>query len=70
MERIDVSSSNVKSVGYDGESSTLEVEFNNGYLYHYTQVPSEIHNKFMSASSKGKFVNIFLKNRFPTERLR
>ncbi|MBY5033864.1 KTSC domain-containing protein [Streptococcus gallolyticus] len=36
MQRQYVSSSNVRSVGW--EDSTLEVEFNNGSIYHYHNV--------------------------------
>jgi KTSC domain len=33
MERQPVSSSNLKSVGYDPRSRTLEIEFHNGGVY-------------------------------------
>lgn len=36
MQRQYVSSSNVRSVGW--ENNTLEVEFNNGSIYHYHNV--------------------------------
>jgi hypothetical protein len=39
MERHSVTSSNVKSIGYDASSSTLEVEFNSGGIYQYYSVP-------------------------------
>lgn len=39
MNRNPVSSSNVKSVGYDSESSRLEVEFHHGGIYQYYGVP-------------------------------
>ena len=55
MERTPVTSSSLCSVGYDTESSTLEIEFNNGRLYRYSGVPAEEHQGLMSASSQGTY---------------
>lgn len=35
MERTSVTSSNINSIGYDADSQTLEIEFNNGAVYEY-----------------------------------
>jgi hypothetical protein len=43
MERQLVQSSNVYSVGYDAEKRRLEVEFVNGGVYEYLDVPPEKH---------------------------
>lgn len=55
MHRQTVISSNLSSVGYDSKSSTLEIEFLNGSVYQYENVPSVIYNGLMSASSKGQY---------------
>jgi hypothetical protein len=55
MERQHVNSSNLKSVGYDPETKTLEIEFLNGGLYQYDNVPESIYNGLMSASSHGQY---------------
>jgi hypothetical protein len=36
---------------------TLEVEFKNGAIYQYYNVPVYIHQEFMEAVSKGGFIN-------------
>lgn len=56
MERSPVSSSNVESVGYDEESETLEVEFKNGALYQYFDVPQGAYNGLVSADSIGAYL--------------
>lgn len=61
MERIPVQSSSVSSVGYDRDSSTLEIEFLNGSVYQYFGVPESIYNGLMNAPSKGKFLDQFVK---------
>lgn len=56
MERQTVSSSNIRSIGYDHSTSTLEVEFNNGRVYQYFSVSENIFNSLLSASSKGQYL--------------
>lgn len=65
MKRTPVTSSSLCSVGYDPESSTLEIEFNNGRLYQYSEVPAEEHQGLMSASSHGTYFNANIRNRYP-----
>lgn len=43
MERISVSSSNIKSIGYDQETETLEIEFNSKHIYQYYNIPFNIY---------------------------
>lgn len=57
-----VSSSNIKSIGYDKETSTLEVAFHGGATYQYNQVPEEIYMGLMSAGSIGRFFFQYVKN--------
>ena len=61
MERTPVSSSNLKSVGYDPKTSTLEVEFLNSGLYSYSNVPQSVYDGLMSASSHGSYFNTHVK---------
>lgn len=56
MERNPVSSSNVESVGYDEDSGTLEVEFKNGTLYQYFDVPQGTYDGLVSADSVGGYL--------------
>lgn len=55
MDRDPVSSSNLQSVGYDAESSTLEVEFHHGGIYQYYGVPESAYRALMSAGSVGSY---------------
>lgn len=70
MTRTVVASSNVRSVGYDPSSMTLEVEFHDGGVYQYRSVPGAIHAAFMGASSKGSYLASHIKNRYPTIKIR
>lgn len=69
MDRIEVSSSNIISVGYDEDSMTLEVEFIYGRLYQYYGVPEGVYQQFLSAESHGGFLNAYIRGKYPFERL-
>ncbi len=69
MERSFVSSSNLRSIGYDETLQVLEVEFNNGSVYQYRHVPEVIYLALMSASSQGQFFNHNIRNTFGYSRV-
>lgn len=69
MNKSKVASSTITSVGYDAPTQTLEVEFLNGYVYQYYGVPDNIHKALMQASSKGKFLYLYIKNGYPYSRV-
>jgi hypothetical protein len=70
MDRQRVRSSNVRSIGYDATSSTLEVEFNSGGLYQYSGVPETVYAALMRASSKGNYLNNHIKDRYHCQHVR
>jgi len=55
MDRLAVKSKNLKSVGYDEESMTLQVEFHRGGIYDYYPITSEGYMNLMNAPSKGQY---------------
>lgn len=61
MQRSSVVSSNLRSVGYDESSMTLEVEFNHGGIYQYSSVPQSVYNGLMSADSHGSYFDAHVK---------
>jgi hypothetical protein len=52
---VDVSSETIASVGYDKDSSTLEIEFASGGVYRYYGVPPSVHEALMAAGSHGRY---------------
>ncbi|MFJ5446993.1 KTSC domain-containing protein [Methylobacillus methanolivorans] len=55
MDRTPVASSNIGSIGYDPESSTLEIEFLNGSIYQYFDVNENVYTDLISAGSVGQY---------------
>jgi hypothetical protein len=65
MDRGQVESSNIVSVGYDAATMILEVEFISGAVWQYTGVSGNIFKAFMESDSLGKF---FMRNIKPNYR--
>ena len=64
MIRQTVSSSNIRSIGYDAKSQTLEIEFQDGDIYQYFSIPKSIYNALMSASSYGSYFHCYIKDQY------
>ena len=62
-------SSNIKSVGYEGDSKTLLVEFKNGSKYVYEDVPAELFEAFGKADSAGKFFFLNVRGKYKFSRM-
>lgn len=69
MKRAPVESSNLSSVGYDSSSSTLDIEFQEGAVYQYYDVPESVFRGLMAAPSKGKYFHQHIRDRFSYKQL-
>lgn len=64
MQHQPVSSSNIASIGYDQATQILEVEFLNGTVYQYFNVPLPVYEGVMGAGSHGTYLNAHIKNQY------
>lgn len=69
MLRLVVDSQSLRSVGYDARSSTLEVEFKNGTVYQYRDVPSQAYQELLRADSLGAHINQYIKGQYEFSRV-
>lgn len=60
--RVPVSSSKIASVGHDSEAKTLYVEFKNGHVYRYDDIPQKVYDGLMKAESHGTFFDDEIKD--------
>ncbi len=67
MERVEVQSSNVKAISF--HEGTLEVEFKNGGVYRYQDVPGEVFERMKSATSVGRFFNSEIRGQYTSEKI-
>ena len=66
--KINVNSSNIKSVDWDAK--TLEVDFHRGATYRYSEVPEEVFNQLINAQSVGKYFNGNIAKHYSSERIK
>ncbi|AIR68245.1 MULTISPECIES: KTSC domain-containing protein [Dickeya] len=69
MQRKRVSSTELFAVGYDSETSTLEVELLNGSLYQYKNVARMIYEELMASNAKARYYARYIRNSFPYDKL-
>lgn len=62
-------SASVAAAGYDPTTGTLRIRFIRGRTYDYLGVPAAAFAAFLSAPSKGRFVNLEIKPHYPVQRL-
>lgn len=67
MQRIPISSSTLKSAGYVG--GVLEIEFRDGSVYRYLNVPAEVAQAFMTSDSKGRHFVRFIRGHYEFEKM-
>ena len=64
IRMIPVDSSNIAAIGYSAVCRVLQVDFLTGRRYRYNNVPSQVFDSFLAASSKGRYLNSVIKSEF------
>jgi hypothetical protein len=70
MEWRELSSSAIARVAYDEESRTLSVEFRNGRVYEYFDLPRHVYEELLKAPSAGRFVTYNIKDVYRYKRVK
>jgi hypothetical protein len=65
---IPVESSNILSVGYEEETSSLYVNYPSG-TYKYNGVDKTVYESFLTSPSKGRFMNENIKGQYNYSRV-
>lgn len=66
---IPLKSSNLRSVSYDPDTKTLEVEFTNGNRYQYADVARATVDALIAAPSAGTFFHQHVRGAFKASKL-
>lgn len=64
-----VASSNLAAYGYDGQKHILAVQFTNGAIFHYADVPAEVALGFLVAGSKGTYYALTIRGKFHGQKM-
>lgn len=67
---ISVRSSNLKAVDFNPLTLTLTIQFRNGGVYEYYNVPQNVFDGLLAAPSKGRFHHRHIKERYPYTKIR
>ncbi|MDM8528926.1 KTSC domain-containing protein [Anaerolineales bacterium HSG24] len=65
----DVDSSMISGFGYDESKQVLEVKFNKGGTYRYTNVPKSVVEGLEDADSKGRYMHGYIIDQYPHQKL-
>jgi KTSC domain-containing protein len=68
MQRTPIKSTSIKSAGYS--EGILEIEFQDGSVYRYTDVPAEAAQAFMASDSKGRHFMEFIRDQYESEEVK
>ena len=58
----------IQHLSYDQAARELHVKFVGGGTYTYYDVPKSVYEAFRASSSKGTFLNSYIKNRYDFRR--
>ncbi len=70
LGREPVESSNLAAVGYDPLTHTLELEFRNGRVYQYYDVPEDLFLELMDAPSQGTYFNKRIRDQYEYKQIK
>lgn len=62
-------SSHVDAIRYEEDTQDCFVRFNDSSIYQYMDVPERTWSEFLDHPSKGRYVNVVLKNQFKYRRV-
>jgi hypothetical protein len=65
-----IQSSTIAWAEYNDATEEMEIKFHNGGVYIYSGVEKKTYQDFLDADSKGKFFSRFIKDKYPTKRVR
>jgi hypothetical protein len=69
IPREPVHSTAIGRVGYSKRRHVLEIEFVNGAIYRYLDVPSSVYRDLISAESKARFYDFNIKGKYRSARV-
>ncbi len=65
MQHVLVESTTLTSAGHDVRAAILELQFRNGAVYQYFDVPAGVYRDLLGAPSKGRYFNRNIRGRYP-----
>lgn len=70
LRHVVVNSTSIATIGFNQTRGVLEIQFVNGRRYRYVGVPKPIQQRFLRASSRGKFYHEFIRGQYRCTEIR
>ena len=65
-----VTSRGIVAIGYSKRLQILEIEFTNGAIYRYLEVPASVHRELMSHDSKARYYDENIRGKYRSVHVR
>lgn len=69
MNRQLVQSSNIRAIGYDPKTRVMQIQFHDGGVYDYADVPPSEHQALMTSKSIGGRFHSHIKSKYQSKRV-
>jgi hypothetical protein len=63
-------SSVINTMSYNAEAATLRIVYVSGMVYDYKNVPEKVYTAMKAATSKGTYLNRFIKGHYPFKKVK
>lgn len=70
IKRVPVESSAVATVGYSRKLRALEIEFRNGSIYRYLEVPADVYEGLLNARSKARYYDENIRRKYRSQHVK
>ncbi len=64
-----VASTMASAIGYDSESEVLQIEFNSGAVYQYSDMDEDTWDDLNSSNAVGRYYNQYIKGKYQSQRI-
>jgi hypothetical protein len=65
MNRRPITSSVIAELGYDRQTSIMDLKFTTGRVYRYFMIPASVFEAFLQSESIGRYFNKEIRDRYP-----
>ena len=70
IRRVPVESSALAAIGYSKKLRALEIEFRNGAVYRYLEVPLDVYEALRNAGSKARYYDENIRHKYRSQHVR
>ena len=64
-----VASTMASAIGYDSENEVLQIEFNSGAVYQYSDIDEDTFEDLYSSDAVGRYYNQYIKGKYQSQRI-